>query len=126
MASRLMGNERRQAPRASERIRFTVADAGPAFETETRNLSASGAYCTMDRFIAPMTKLALEFQLPIEPRAVRIRCTGVVVRAEPVVVNAETGRYHVAIFFSDLSSADRASISRFVQQRLDASPARGA
>lgn len=116
-----MSNERRRAPRTADQIRLTVTDTGPAFETETKNLSATGAYCTVDRFLAPMTKLALDFQLPHASKPVRVRCTGVVVRTEPVVVNAEQGRYHIAIFFSDLTEADRSAISRFVQQRLDAS-----
>jgi hypothetical protein len=49
---------------------------------------------------------------------VRLRCTGVVVRTEPVVISPDKGRYHVAIFFTDLSERDRSVLSRFVRQRL--------
>lgn len=115
-----MSQERRRAPRIAERVALTISDAGPALSAETKNLSASGAYCTLDRFIAPMTKLALQFELPLGAKRVQIRCTGVVVRVDAVVSDADHGRYHVAIFFSDLSERDRASIGRFVQQRLAA------
>lgn len=115
-----MGQERRSAPRAAERVALAVSDTDFACTAETRNISASGAYCTVDRFIPPMTKLQLVFELPEGSRRVKIRCTGVVVRVEPVVEEAQRGRYHIAVFFSDLSDRDRSAISRFVQQRLAA------
>jgi hypothetical protein len=43
-----------------------------------------------------------------------VRCTGAVVRAEPVVTNPERGHFNIAIFFTDLSERDRSVISRFV------------
>ncbi len=84
----------------------------------TNNLSASGVYCTLDRFIAPMTKLDLTFELLGEQKPSRIRCSGVVVRAEPVVTNSGRGQYHLAIFFTGLSERDRGAITRFVERRL--------
>ncbi|MBI4342633.1 MAG: hypothetical protein HY599_04645, partial [Candidatus Omnitrophica bacterium] len=79
-------------------------------------------YCLLDRLIPPMTKLQLEFELPDGGRRLRIRGTGVVVRAEPVVSSAERGQYHIAIFFSEMSERHRAAISKFVRQRLSPSP----
>lgn len=114
----MMRPERRQAPRASERVSVAVTENGAAFRAETNNLSATGAYCTVDRFIAPMTKLQIEYELPNGPRRVRIRCAGVVVRIEPVVEHADRGRYHMAIFFTDLTERDRSVITRFVRERL--------
>ena len=118
-----MKQERRGAPRVAERISIAVTDAKTELRTETTNLSAAGAYCILDRFIPPMTKLQLDLELPDGSRRVRIRCTGVVVRVEPVVAEGQLGRYQTAIFFSDLSERDRAAISQFVQRRLSASPA---
>ena len=112
--------ERRRSPRVDERVALSLSDAGTELRTETRNLSASGAYCTLDRFLAPMTKLALRFELANGSRRVTIRCSGVVVRVEPVIASAERGQYHVAIFFTELAERDRAAISRFVSQRLSA------
>lgn len=115
MATRV---ERRRHLRTPERVSLDIQDAGTALSTETKNLSASGAYCTLNRFIAPMSKLQLRFELPHGARRVKIRCTGVIVRVEPVIANAERGSYNVAIFFTELSERDRSAISRFVRERL--------
>ncbi len=115
-----MSKERRRAPRIAERIALSIADAGTALQTETKNLSASGVYCTLDRFLAPMTKLQLQFDLPHGSRRARIRCMGVIVRVEPVPASAERGRYNTAIFFTELSERDRSVIARFVRERLAA------
>ena len=117
--SRTMDKERRRAPRAAERVALSIGDAGTALQTETKNISASGAYCTLDRFLAPMTKLQLQFELPRGSRRARIRCSGVVVRVEPVV-SPERGQYNTAIFFTELSERDRSVIARFVRERLAA------
>ena len=115
-----MSQERRASPRVLERVLLDIADAGITLRTETKNLSASGAYCMLERFIAPMTKLQLAFDLPNGSRRVKVRCSGVVVRVEPVVTNAERGGYNVAIFFTELAERDRVAIAQFVRRRLAA------
>ena len=120
-ATRSKNQERRRATRVAQRIPVAITDGGAELATETKNLSASGAFCQVDRFIAPMTKLQLRFELPDGSRRLtRIACTGVVVRAEPVIASADRGRFHVAIFFTELSERDRSAISKFVRQRLSA------
>ena len=118
-----MTQERRRHPRVAEPVALAITEAGQALQAETKNLSISGAYCTMDRFMAPMTKVALQFELPNGPRRAMIRCSGVVVRVEPVIADAERGRFNTAIFFTDLSDRDRSVIERFVRRRLSAAPA---
>ncbi len=122
MAAGLMSKERRESPRASEHVPVAISDDSLAIQTETKNISAAGAYCTLDRFIAPMTKLKLQFDIPAGSRRRKIRCSGVVVRVEPVVANVERGLYNVAIFFTELSDRDRLVLTRFVRQRLSAQP----
>lgn len=109
--------ERRIAPRVAEHVTLSLQGPQTTLEAESRNLSASGVYCFTSQLIAPMTKLALEFTLP-GLKAARIQCTGVVVRVEPVIANATTTGYHIAIFFSDLSERQRTAIQQFVRQRL--------
>ena len=116
----MASQERRRAPRVVERVPVALTDEGKAFQAESENLSATGVYCTLDRFIPPMTKLQVQFELPDGARHVRIRCEGVVVRVAPIVTTATRGRYHVAVFFSELTEHNRAAISRFVSQRLAA------
>ena len=117
-----MARERRRHPRVAERIALAISEAGQALQAETKNLSASGAYCTMDQFVAPMTKLALEFELPDGPRRTMIHCSGVVVRVEPVIAEADRGRFNTAILFTELSDRDRSVIERFVSRRVSAAP----
>ena len=117
-----MTRERRHEPRVAERVPLAIRDASTELATETNNLSASGAYCTLDRFIAPMSKLQLRFELPSQGhRSTSIRCAGVVVRVEPVISNPQQGCYRVAVLFTELAERDREAIGRFVRRRLSAS-----
>ena len=112
--------ERRRQPRIAERVVMDVTDAGTALTAESHNLSTAGVYCTLDRFLAPMSKVQLRFELPNGGRTAKVQCAGVVVRVEPLVANADRGRFNTAIFFTDLSDRSRSMISRFVRQRLSA------
>lgn len=114
--------ERRRAPRVPGRVSLAITDATAVVEAQTKNLSASGVYCALERFIAPMTKLQLEFELPQGDRQARIRCSGVVVRVEPIITTVDRARYNTAIFFTDLVERDRMAISQFVRHRLTSSP----
>ena len=120
MAARIMSQDRRKAPRINEQVSIAISGDGQIVQAQTQNLSTTGAYCTMDQFIAPMTKLQLVFELPDVSRRVRVTCSGVVVRVEPVVADAQRGSYHLAIYFSEISERSRAAISKFVRQRLSA------
>ena len=114
--------ERRRAPRVAERLPVAITEAGAQLTAETQNLSTSGAYCSMDRFIAPMTKLELTLDVPDGASYTKVQCQGVVVRVEPAIGTPDHGRYHVAIFFTELSQRGRSAIARFVQQRLSGRP----
>ena len=120
MASGMTMRERRKVPRIAERVVMAVTDAGTALAAESHNLSTSGVYCTLDRFLAPMSKVQLQFELPNGARTSKVQCTGVVVRVEPVVASADRGRFNTAIFFTELSDRNRSTISRFVRQRMSA------
>ena len=122
MATGMTAAERRQAPRVDERVTVAISSDGQAIQAETENLSTSGAYCVLDRFIAPMTKLELAFELPNGARRTRIQGTGVVVRVEPRINERAQSQYYVAIFFSEMSERHRAAISKFVRRRLPPSP----
>ena len=113
-----MTQEKRSAPRIAKQIRFAISDGTSVIQAETKNLSVSGAYCLIDKFIAPMTKLEVQFELPHKQHPVKIRSAGVVVRVEPVVSANQQGKYNMAIFFSNLSSHDREAIAAFVREHL--------
>ncbi len=113
-----MSAERRQAPRVAERVTLAIREPGAPIQTETHNLSTIGAYCTVDRFISPMTKLQLQFDVPNGGRVAPIRCTGVVVRVDPAVSPAGRATYRMGIFFTEITEQDRAVIAQFVRDRI--------
>lgn len=121
MAARMM-HERRQAPRVATRVPVTIAGEQGVLQTETKNISTVGAYCTLEQRIAPMTKLELELLLAPDSKPLRVRCQGVVVRVEPVPGPSAHPRYDTAVFFTDLAERDRQAISEFVRQHLVATP----
>ncbi|HEX9781023.1 MAG TPA: PilZ domain-containing protein [bacterium] len=114
--------ERRRAPRIDERVPLALAGEDAEFQTQTRNLSASGVYCRLNRFIPPMAKLAVTLSIPDGAKARTVTCTGVVVRVEPSPTPDGRDQYEIAIFFSEITDRDRTAISRFVQQRLTQQP----
>ena len=118
MATGMTGQERRSHPRIRERVALALAHEQGAVEAETQNLSAAGVYCTVAQFVPPMTKMQVAFELPHGQRTTRIRCTGVVVRVDPILSSADRWRYHLGIFFTDLADRDRSAIAHFVQQQL--------
>lgn len=113
--------ERRRTQRVTERVSLSVMDAATTLQAETMNLSAAGVYCVLGRFIAPMTKLELELELPRRAGVARVRCCGVVVRVQPVIPHLDQPQYQTAILFTELAKRDRGEISSFVRERL-ASP----
>ncbi len=108
--------ERRRAVRVPQRVSLSIVNPREVIKAETLDLSASGVYCTLSKFVPVMSKLDLHFALPND--AGSIHCTGVIVRVDPP--NAQPGRdnYEAAIFFSDLPEKDRHAIETFVQSRL--------
>jgi hypothetical protein len=110
--------ERRGWPRVSSRLPIALADQAEELVSQTKNVSASGAYCRLSRFVAPMTKLQIRFRVPVRPQPTWISCEGVIVRVEPPRQVPRRRSYDVAIFFTDLAESDRAIVARYVQQRL--------
>lgn len=114
-------SERRKHPRVQKRLPLKVKVDSHTIVTETINISASGAYCEIDRYIAPMTRMGLVLLLPIRLKnnktaTRRLSCEGVLVRIEKS--GASEGRFSAAIFFTRMKDADVKSINRYVESRL--------
>lgn len=110
--------DRRAAPRIEAKLPLRLADGAGPFATKTRNLSVSGAYCTIQRFIALMTKLQVRLELPGNRAPMFVDCRGVVVRIQPPRAQPRLKRYHIAIFFQDLTDSNRAALAQYVQRHL--------
>ncbi|MFH1478757.1 MAG: PilZ domain-containing protein [Candidatus Omnitrophota bacterium] len=115
-----MIKERRKHARRKRQIPLKIADKGFDIITETVDISPSGIYCRVTRLLPVMAKIDVMLLLPAknnsEKNAKKIRCKGVVVRSEPVILrDAEKAHYNIAIFFMDLSKKDQKAIEAYVE-----------
>jgi hypothetical protein len=112
--------ERRIYPRLEKNIPLKISQDEGDIVTETANISRSGAYCRVNKYIPPMTKLKIYLLLPIRKNGKnttkKITCQGVVVRTEPV----QGKEYcNIAIFFNEIAQRDAESIADFVNSYLE-------
>jgi hypothetical protein len=112
--------ERRKYPRIKKNIPLKISSGEFDIVTETENISGSGAYCRIDRYIEPMTKLKIIILLPIKQRnrivTKKIECGGVIVRTENIP--DKMNWFNIAIFFNDISRKDIQKISDYIKQYL--------
>ena len=112
-------DDRRKHPRVDNNIPVKISSEEADFVTETRNLSRTGAYCRVNKFVEPMTKLKIHLLLPLKKNGKtvtkKISCKGIVVRSEPVPGH---DYYHAAIYFSDIQKKDADYISDYVHEEI--------
>ncbi len=108
--------ERRLNPRIDQKLPISVVTNGYDFVTNTHNISCLGAYCTLDKYVPPFTKVKVRLNLPINHNGVRencdVNCSGVVVRSE----DDPAGKFNVAIFFNEIKEQPRQKIAQYVKQ----------
>ncbi len=112
--------ERRRDPRLGNNIPIRISQDGGDMVTETANISRSGLYCKVNRYIEPMTKLRVCLLLPLRKNGKdvtkQIMAQGVVVRAEQI---QQTEDHHIAIFFSEIAQRDAESIADYVSSYME-------
>jgi len=112
--------ERRQSPRVDSSIPLKISCEDFDIVTESKNLSCSGAYCTVGHYLEPMTKLKIQILLPFKNKnkviAKKVACQGVVVRTQAYPDNKN---FNVAIYFNDIHDKDRKAISRHIENFLN-------
>lgn len=112
-------DERRRDPRLENNIPVKICREDGDLVAETQNISRSGAYCYVNKNIAPMTKLKIHLMLTLseegKKKARKVSCEGVVVRCEPA---PDGGGYHLAIFFSDITKRDAEYITDYISAYL--------
>jgi hypothetical protein len=110
--------ERRLFPRLEHRLPIKVAIDKYGFVTSTKNVSCVGAYCHIDKYIPPFTKVAVRLSLPVGTRCGRknfmVECKGVLVRTE----DEEKGGFNIAIFFNEIKEDQKKKISQYLSQFL--------
>jgi len=108
--------ERRRSVRLIQALPFKIGHKDYEIEAETVNISASGAMCRINRDIPLMTQLRIGLCLPDgQGRKRRIEIKGVTVRKE---LDALSGKFMVAIFFSDMKSTDQQTLKEYIDRRL--------
>ena len=110
--------ERRKHIRAKKQLPLKIADKSFDIITETVDISPSGMYCRVTRLMPLMSKIDIVLLLPSKTSGknpTKIRCKGVVVRSEPVILKeADKAHYNIAIFFTEMSPKDQGMIESYV------------
>ncbi|MDP8230114.1 MAG: PilZ domain-containing protein [Candidatus Gorgyraea atricola] len=113
-----MIEERRKHQRAKRQIPLKIADKGFDVITETADISSSGINCRITRLLPLMSKIVVVLLVPTKQNGShtrKIRCKGVVVRSDPVILqDVEKAHYNVAIFFTDISKKDQKIIDAYM------------
>jgi len=111
--------ERRRHPRIEQHLPLRIAADGYDFLTTTKNISCLGAYCRLDKYIPPFTKISVRLTLPVAARKERdisrVECQGVIVRAE----DDADGGFNIAIFFNEIADTQRKKITQYISKFLD-------
>lgn len=115
----LQSVEKRKHARVDKRVPVKIGSPELDLVTETQNISCSGVYCRVNKYLEPMTKLQITLLIPSRKSgrsaSKKIVCSGVVVRTENIL--HEDG-FNVAIFFSDISARNSQLLMEYVQQCL--------
>ena len=113
--------ERRAHQRLSACLPMQVSGADFHCATDTRNISFTGLYCEVDRFVPVMTKLSLQLAVPLIQNKRKIERTvkgvGVVVRIEPEEPGMHRS-YSIGLFFTDIRQSDKDIIQQYLRQAL--------
>ena len=109
--------ERRIHPRLDHKLPLNLAVNGYDFSTSTHNISCVGAYCHLDKYMPPFTKISVKLSMPNKGQVHKntiVECKGVVVRSEDEV----KGGFNIAIFFNEMHDEQRKKISAYIKQFL--------
>ncbi|MBD3246954.1 MAG: hypothetical protein GF333_08130 [Candidatus Omnitrophica bacterium] len=116
--------ERRKYPRVKKNLPLKISDDEYDILTETKNISGSGVYCSVNKPIPIMTKLNMVLLVPLKKNrnkgdVKKINCEGVVVRSEQMRDNGEHP-YRVGIYFNDIKEKDRKALVSYINTAVKA------
>lgn len=109
--------ERRLHPRLEQKLPLDLAVNGYDFVTSTSNISCLGAYCHLDKYMPPFTKISVKLSLPGKEHSDKstiVECKGVVVRTE----DETHGGFNLAIFFNEMRDEQRKKIAQYISRFL--------
>lgn len=110
--------ERRQYPRLQRILPLKLAANGYDFATSTLNISCVGAYCCINKYVPPFTRVMVKLTLPLAAgnadKNCAVECKGVVVRTE----DADRGGFNIAVFFDRINHIQYQKIHQYINQFL--------
>lgn len=106
------GQDKRRYPRLNQELPVKIAANGFDFVTTTQNISCIGAYCHIDKYVPPFTKILIKLNLPKEKE--NVECYGVIVRTE----DEAKGGFNIAIFFNKIKEIQRQKIAQYLNRFL--------
>ena len=107
--------ERRRSVRVAESVPFRIGHKGYEVEAVTVNIAAHGVLCILDNEIKMMTQLDVVLTLPFGRSTKRVHAKGVIVRKDHDPIS---GKYLVAVYFSDMKPKDHDVLLKFIEGRL--------
>ena len=115
----MKGNlEKRRYPRLEKNLPIKIRAQDFDIVTQTKNISAIGVYCQLDKYIAPMTHLSIVLLLPVSAgKVTKIQCEGIVARITEITQDKELA-YNIAIFLNDISDKNINKISKYIMKHL--------
>jgi len=112
--------ENRKHPRFILILSLELTNDDFRIETKTKNISCSGVYCEVDRYIPVQTKLNVNMKLMLNKNAYKVQktihCPAKVVRIEPDVLKKDVN-YHVAIAFSRIKEEDKDFLIKYIRRK---------
>jgi len=111
--------EKRKHPRVNKSLPIKIRNRDFDIVTETKNISCVGAYCQVDKYVAPFTKIKATVLMPSKTKKANnsINCEGTVVRVEKINNDLEQ-QYNIAIYFNQISKTNISKIDRLVKEYL--------
>lgn len=110
--------ERRLYPRVDQKLPIKVAADGYDFATSTHNISCLGAYCHINKYIPPFTKVLVRLSFPAQytrgNKDCTVACKGIIVRTE----DETGGGFNIAIYFNQIGEAQKKKILQFISHFL--------
>lgn len=117
-----MIEERRKHQRAKKHLPLKIADKTFDIITETADVSSAGIYCRVTRLLPLMSKIEVVLLVPTKSngkQTKKIRCKGVIVRTEPIILrDTEKAHYNIAIFFTQISGRDQKVLESYLNSGI--------
>lgn len=123
MDEQVKGEERRRARRVDATLALNLHLDLPGMSgvaPETINVSSTGVYFRSKQFIEPMTKIALNFDVPVDEAGLKapVQCEGIVARVVPEVPAPDVEAFEVAVFFTVIDADSLSNLESYIALRL--------